>query len=55
MSFPIDFWPLNTIPFEFLQKNQDGGDIRVGEKSFFYLKYSKSEIFQKVLPRFVVR
>jgi hypothetical protein len=43
------------IPLEFWQKNQDGGDIRVGRKSlFFYLKNSTSEIFQKDLPRFVV-
>jgi hypothetical protein len=34
----------------FAKKNQYGGDIRVG----FYLKNLKSEIFQKVLPRFVV-
>jgi hypothetical protein len=52
MSFLIDFWPLNTIPLQFWRKKQDGGDIRVGQKFFFYLKNSKSEIFQKVLPRF---
>jgi hypothetical protein len=33
---------------------QDGGDIRVGRKSIFYLKNSKIEIFQKTLPRFAV-
>jgi hypothetical protein len=36
------------------KKNQDGGDIRVGQKSLFYLKNSKSKIFQKVLPGFLV-
>jgi hypothetical protein len=36
-----------------LQKIQDGGEIRVGRKSLFYLKNSKSGIFHKVLPRFV--
>jgi hypothetical protein len=33
LSFLIDFWSLNTIPLKFLQKIQDGGDIRVGRKS----------------------
>jgi hypothetical protein len=36
MSFLIDVWFLNTIPLEFWQKNQDGGDIRVGQKSLFF-------------------
>jgi hypothetical protein len=53
--FLIDFWPLSTIPLTFWQNQiQDGGDIRVRQKSLFYLKNSKSEIFQKVFPRFVV-
>jgi hypothetical protein len=34
MSFLIDFWPLNTIPM-FGRKNQEGGPIRVGQKTFF--------------------
>jgi hypothetical protein len=37
---------------KFLQKNQDGGDIRVGR--FFSSQKFKKEIFQKTLPRFVV-
>jgi hypothetical protein len=38
----------------FDQKLQDAGDIRVGKKSLFYLKNSKSEIFQKALSRVVL-
>jgi hypothetical protein len=38
MSFLVDFWPLNTIPLEFRQKIQDGGDIGVGQKSLFLPK-----------------
>jgi hypothetical protein len=54
MSFLIDFWPLNTVPLELLQKIQDDGDIKGVINPFIHLKNSKSEIFQKVHPRFVV-
>jgi hypothetical protein len=55
MSFPIDFWLLNTIPLEFWPKNPRWRRYKGGSKiHFFYLKNSKSEIFQKNLPRFVV-
>jgi hypothetical protein len=48
MSFHIDFWPLNTIPLEFWQKNQDGGDIRVGQKSLFFTsKIQKKRFFKQ--------
>jgi hypothetical protein len=31
----------------FAKSSQDGGDIRVGQKSLFYLKNSKSENLNK--------
>jgi hypothetical protein len=40
ITFLIDFWLLNTIPLEFGQKIQDGGDLRVG-RFFLNLKNSK--------------
>jgi hypothetical protein len=39
MSFLIDLWSRNTIPF--CKKIQDGGDIRMGQKSFFPRKFKK--------------
>jgi hypothetical protein len=36
MSFLIDFWPLRTrFRWNFDQKNQDGGNIKVGQKYLF--------------------
>jgi hypothetical protein len=49
MSFLIDFWPLNTIPLKFQQKIQDGGDIRVAQKSLFFTsKIQKVGFFKKI-------
>jgi hypothetical protein len=55
ISFLIDFWHLNTIPLEFWQKKIKMAEIIGWVKNpFSDLKNSKSEIFQKILPRFVV-
>jgi hypothetical protein len=49
MSILIDFWLLNMIHMmELLQKIQDGGDIRVGQKSLcFTSKIQKVRFFKK--------
>jgi hypothetical protein len=48
ISFLIDFLPLNTISLKYLQKIQDGGDIRVGQKFLFFTsKIQKVRFFQK--------
>ena len=55
ISFLIVFWPLNTIPLSFGPKNPRWRRYQGGSKNrIFYLKNSKLEFFQKVLPRFVV-
>jgi hypothetical protein len=36
---------VGTEFLEFLKKNQDSGDLRVGKNQFVYLKNSKNEIF----------
>jgi hypothetical protein len=43
----------NFRHFEIFQKQKQLGLVKC-EKTLFYLKNSKSEILQKVLPRFVV-
>jgi hypothetical protein len=52
MSFLIDLWSRNTIPF--CKKIKMAEILGWVKNHFFYLKNLKSEIFQKVLSRFVV-